>query len=63
MRPFHGTPSSEERHAHDKRVYLGPGESFCIRRGQTHEFVNMGPGDARFLAVATPGLFGRQYFR
>jgi mannose-6-phosphate isomerase-like protein (cupin superfamily) len=46
-----------------ERRYLGPGESFCIRRGQTHEFVNMGPGDARFLAVATPGLFGRQYFR
>jgi quercetin dioxygenase-like cupin family protein len=43
--------------------YLGPGESICVRRGQVHEFVNLGPADGKFLSVATPGLFGPEYFR
>ncbi|HWS92256.1 MAG TPA: cupin domain-containing protein [Mycobacterium sp.] len=43
--------------------FLGPGESLCIRRGQVHEFVNTGPADAKFLSVATPGVFGPEYFR
>src|SRR5690242_17240740 len=43
--------------------YIGPGESLCIRRGQVHEFSNKGPDDAKFLSVATPGLFGPEYFR
>jgi hypothetical protein len=42
--------------------YMGPGESLCIRRGQAHEFKNKGPGDAKCLSVATPGLFGPEYF-
>jgi quercetin dioxygenase-like cupin family protein len=42
--------------------YIGPGESLCIRRGQVHEFVNKGPADGKFLSVATPGLFGPEYF-
>lgn len=47
----------------DEVRYIGPGESLCIRRGQVHEFVNKGPADAKFLSVATPGLFGPEYFR
>ncbi len=41
---------------------LGVGEALCIRRGQVHEFVNRGRDDARFLSVATPGVFGPAYF-
>jgi quercetin dioxygenase-like cupin family protein len=42
---------------------VGPGESVCIRRGQVHGFQNHGRVDARFLAIATPGVFGPAYFR
>jgi quercetin dioxygenase-like cupin family protein len=42
---------------------LGPGESVCIRRGQVHGFENRGSIDAKFLAIATPGVFGPTYFR
>jgi quercetin dioxygenase-like cupin family protein len=42
---------------------IGPGGSVCIRRGQTHGFQNHGDADARFLAIATPGVFGPAYFR
>lgn len=45
--------------AHD----VGPGESVCIRRGQVHGFENRGSLDAKFLAIATPGVFGPAYFR
>jgi quercetin dioxygenase-like cupin family protein len=41
---------------------LGPGESVCIRRGQVHRFENRGSVDAKFLAIATPGVFGPSYF-
>lgn len=41
---------------------IGPGESVCIRRGQVHQFVNAGTVDAQFLSVATPGVFGPEYF-
>jgi quercetin dioxygenase-like cupin family protein len=41
---------------------LAPGEAICIRRGQVHRFVNQGSADARFLSVATPGIFGPAYF-
>jgi quercetin dioxygenase-like cupin family protein len=41
---------------------IGPGDSLCIRRGQVHQFVNAGPVDAKFLSVATPGVFGPDYF-
>jgi quercetin dioxygenase-like cupin family protein len=43
--------------------YIGPGETLCIQRGQIHEFMNKGPADGKFLSVATPGLFGPEYFR
>jgi quercetin dioxygenase-like cupin family protein len=42
---------------------LGPGESVCIRRGQVHGFENRGSIDAKFLAIATPGVFGPAYFQ
>lgn len=40
-----------------------PGESVCIRRGQVHGFENRGSEDVRFLAIATPGVFGPVYFQ
>jgi quercetin dioxygenase-like cupin family protein len=40
-----------------------PGESVCIRRGQVHGFENRGEEDVRFLAIATPGVFGPAYFQ
>src|SRR6516225_2093158 len=44
-------------------VEVGPGEAVCVQRGQVHGFVNHGDVDATFLAIATPGVFGRAYFR
>src|SRR5215510_8947134 len=41
---------------------LAPGDCICIRRGQVHGFENGGEGDAAFLAIATPGVFGPAYF-
>ena len=41
---------------------VGPGDSVCIRRGQVHQFVNSRDVDAKFLSVATPGVFGPDYF-
>jgi hypothetical protein len=35
----------------------------CVRRGQIHGFQNHGEVDATFLAIATPAVFGPQYFR
>jgi quercetin dioxygenase-like cupin family protein len=39
------------------------GEAFCIPRGAVHGFQNDGAEDAKFLAVATPGVMGPDYFR
>lgn len=44
-------------------VEIGPGEALCVPRGAIHGFENRADGDARFLAIATPGLFGPDYFR
>jgi quercetin dioxygenase-like cupin family protein len=41
---------------------IGPGDIAFVARGAVHGFVNRGDTDARFLAVATPGLFGPDYF-
>ncbi|MDX6554276.1 MAG: hypothetical protein QOD86_471 [Miltoncostaeaceae bacterium] len=41
---------------------IGPGQAVCIRRGAVHGFANRGAEPTRFLAVATPGIFGRAYF-
>jgi quercetin dioxygenase-like cupin family protein len=42
-------------------VEIGPGEAVCIRRGQVHSFL-AGEEGAAFLAIASPGVFGRAYF-
>src|ERR1700758_3716143 len=39
-------------------VEVGPGEAVCALRGQVHGFDNRGSFDAKFLAIATPGVFG-----
>jgi hypothetical protein len=46
-----------------EEIEIGPGEAVCIRRGSVHGFGNHGSADARFLAIATPGVFGAAYFR
>jgi quercetin dioxygenase-like cupin family protein len=43
-------------------IAIGPGESVCIQRGNVHGFVNDSDSDATFLAIASPGVFGPQYF-
>lgn len=47
----------------DQLREIGPGDSVCIPRGQVHGFDNRGPVDAKFLVIATPGVFGPAYFR
>jgi quercetin dioxygenase-like cupin family protein len=42
---------------------LAEGESLSIHRGQVHGFENRGSEDVRFLAIATPGVFGPTYFQ
>ena len=44
-------------------VEIGPGQAVCVSRGQIHGFDNRGSVDAKFLAIATPGVFGAAYFR
>ncbi len=42
---------------------IGPGEALCVPRGSIHGFENRGMVDAKFLAIATPGVFGPSYFK
>ena len=44
-------------------VQIGPGEAVCVPRGEIHGFENHGSVDAKFLAIATPAVFGPAYFR
>lgn len=44
-------------------VEIGPGEAVCVPRGAVHGFENRGDVDAKFLAIASPGVFGPAYFR
>jgi quercetin dioxygenase-like cupin family protein len=44
-------------------VEIGPGEAVCVPRGRIHGFANHGSDDAKFLAIATPAVFGAAYFR
>ncbi len=49
-----GTLRAEtEEHATD----VGPGQAIVLPRGQPHRLGNVGPGDARFLVLCTPGGF------
>ena len=43
-------------------IDVGPGEAVCVPRGTIHGFENRGSVDAKFLAIATPGVFGPDYF-
>ena len=43
-------------------IEIGPGEGVCVPRGAIHGFENCGNSDAKFLAIATPGVFGPAYF-
>ncbi|WCB92156.1 hypothetical protein DSM104299_00842 [Baekduia alba] len=46
-----------------EEVVIGPGDTVCIRRGAVHSFmVDDADDDASFLAIATPGVFGPEYF-
>jgi quercetin dioxygenase-like cupin family protein len=74
-----GKAPAPRRHAFEETIYglegactwtidgqpqaIGRGESVCIRRGQVHGFENHGSVDAKFLAIATPGVFGPSYFQ
>jgi len=40
-----------------------PGEAFCVPRGAVHGFDNNGAEDAKFLAIASPGVMSPDYFR
>jgi quercetin dioxygenase-like cupin family protein len=42
-------------------VVVGPGDTLCIERGAVHSFM-AGDEDVAFLAIATPGVFGPDYF-
>ena len=44
-------------------IDIGPGDVVCVRRGVVHGSANAGSVDAKFLAIATPGVFGAAYFR
>jgi quercetin dioxygenase-like cupin family protein len=46
-----------------QRREIGPGEALCVPRGSIHAFENRGTVKAKFLAIATPGVFGPAYFR
>jgi quercetin dioxygenase-like cupin family protein len=41
---------------------IGVGEAVCVPRGAVHSFENRGSEDAKFLAIASPGVFGPDYF-
>jgi quercetin dioxygenase-like cupin family protein len=43
-------------------IEIGPGEAACVPRGAIHGFQNRSGIDAKFLAIATPGVFGPDYF-
>ncbi len=44
-------------------VEIGPGEAVCVSRSAIHGFENRGSSDAKFLAIASPGVVGPDYFR
>jgi quercetin dioxygenase-like cupin family protein len=46
-----------------KAVDIGPGDFCFIPRGAVHGFNNLGPTNARALAIVTPALIGRDFFK
>jgi quercetin dioxygenase-like cupin family protein len=46
-----------------RAVEIGVGDAVCVPRGAVHGFQNGGAQDAKFLAIASPGLMSPDYFR
>jgi quercetin dioxygenase-like cupin family protein len=46
-----------------RQTDVGPGEVLCIPRGAVHRFDNPHDGDAKVLAIVSPGILGPDYFR
>jgi hypothetical protein len=46
-----------------KPVDISPGESCFIPRGAVHGFNNLKQADAKALAIITPALLGRDFFK
>ena len=46
-----------------RAVEIGVGDALCVPRGAVHGFQNAAAQDAKFLAVASPGLMSPDYFR
>jgi quercetin dioxygenase-like cupin family protein len=46
-----------------RKVEIASGEALCVARGAVHGFDNRSTADAKFLAVASPGLMSPDYFR
>src|SRR3954454_22995894 len=46
-----------------RALEIGAGDAFCVPRGAVHGFRNAGAEDAKFLAVASPGVMSPDYFR
>ena len=44
-------------------IEVGPGQALCIPRGAVHRFDNFGNEDVKQLAVISPAILGRAYFR
>lgn len=45
-----------------KTTEVGVGEALCVPRGAVHGFENRSSEDVTYLAIATPGVFGPEYF-
>jgi|SRR5580693_2640936 quercetin dioxygenase-like cupin family protein len=46
-----------------RKIEIGKGDVLCIPRGAVHRFDNLHTGDAKMLAVVTPGVLKPDYFR
>jgi quercetin dioxygenase-like cupin family protein len=46
-----------------KPVDISPGESCFVARGAVHGFNNLGKTDAKAVAIITPALLGRDFFK
>ena len=46
-----------------RAIEIDVGDALCVPRGAVHGFQNTGARDAKFLAVASPGLIRPDFFR
>jgi quercetin dioxygenase-like cupin family protein len=44
-------------------IEVATGQALCIPRGAVHRFDNLGQEEAKVLVIASPALFGPEYFR